>query len=100
MARTAQFTDEEIQKAQNLRDEARTVADFRKAMSVILSAKLGIDAIQISELLGISRSTLYEWIIQKKIPCIKVGRLVKFKKSDLEEWIRKRTQNEEKISIP
>lgn len=59
MARTAQYTDEEIQKAQNLRDEARTVADFRKAMSVILSAKLGIDAIQISELLGISRSTTF-----------------------------------------
>lgn len=49
-----------------------------------------------SEFLGISKNTLYEWVIQKKIPYIKVGRLLKFRKEDLEEWLKRRTQEENK----
>ena len=59
MARTARITEGELQKALKLRDEAATVAEFRKAMSVILSAKLGLDAANAAELLGTSRSTLF-----------------------------------------
>jgi len=52
-----------------------------------------------SEFLGIKKNTLYEWIIQKKIPHIKVGRLVKFKREDLEAWLKRRTQEEKKDFI-
>lgn len=54
-----------------------------------------LDTKDASEFLGISKNTLYEWVIQKKIPYIKVGRLLKFKKEDLDAWLRKRTQEEE-----
>ncbi|MBI5374184.1 MAG: excisionase family DNA-binding protein [Candidatus Schekmanbacteria bacterium] len=40
-----------------------------------------------AEFLGISKNTLYEWVIQRKVPFIKVGRLTKFKKVALEEWL-------------
>jgi excisionase family DNA binding protein len=56
-----------------------------------------LDTTEASEFLGISKNTLYEWIVQKKIPYLKVGRLVKFKKEDLEAWLKKRTQEEEEI---
>lgn len=59
MARRARFTDKELRKAQKLRDDASTVAEFRKAMSVILAAKLGLDAANLSELLGTSRSSIF-----------------------------------------
>jgi len=59
MARIARFTDEELQKALKLRDDASTIAEFSMAMSVILTVKLGIDAVSASELLGISRSTIF-----------------------------------------
>ena len=49
-----------------------------------------------SEFLGISKNTLYEWVVQNKVPYIKVGRLVKFKKGDLEDWLKKRTRDERK----
>jgi excisionase family DNA binding protein len=52
-----------------------------------------------SEFLGIKKNTLYEWIIQKKIPYIKVGRLVKFRREDLEAWLKRRTQEERKDFI-
>jgi len=48
-----------------------------------------------SEFLGIKKQTLYEWVVQRKIPFIKVGRLIKFRRSDLEAWLKKRTREEE-----
>jgi len=50
-----------------------------------------------AEFLGISKNTLYEWIIQKKIPHFKVGRLVKFKREDLDAWLKKKKMEEEEI---
>ena len=48
-----------------------------------------------SEFLGIRKNTLYEWVVQRKVPFIKVGKLLKFKKADLEGWLKRRTQEEE-----
>jgi excisionase family DNA binding protein len=50
-----------------------------------------------AEFLGISKNTLYEWIVQKKIPHFKVGRLVKFKREDLENWLKKKKMEEKEI---
>ena len=55
-----------------------------------------MDTKEASEFLGISKNTLYEWVVQNKVPYIKVGRLVKFRKGDLEEWLKKRTRDERK----
>ena len=41
--------------------------------------------------LGVSTTTLYKWVNQRKIPYIKLGRLVKFDPLKLEEWIRQQT---------
>jgi excisionase family DNA binding protein len=49
-----------------------------------------------AERLGIRKNTLYEWVVQRKIPYIKVGRLVKFRKEDLEAWIEDRFKAEKK----
>jgi len=50
-----------------------------------------------ADFLGISKNTLYEWIVQKRIPHLKVGRLVKFRREELDEWLKKRKQEENKI---
>ncbi len=50
-----------------------------------------------AEFLGISKNTLYEWIVQKKIPYFKVGRLVKFKREDLETWLKKKKMEEKEV---
>ena len=59
MARQIQLSIEDIQRAKQLRDEATTVAEYRKALSVILPAELNIDAEQTAELLGTSRRTIF-----------------------------------------
>ena len=46
---------------------------------------------QASHRVGISTITLYKWVSQRKIPHIKMGRLVKFDPLKLEEWIKQQT---------
>jgi excisionase family DNA binding protein len=38
--------------------------------------------------LGISKETVYRWLEKKKIPAHKVGRLWKFKVSEVDEWVK------------
>ncbi len=59
MARAASFTDEEIAKAYQLRDQATTAMELRKALSVLLVAEAGLDAGKTSDILGISERTVF-----------------------------------------
>ncbi|MGA2261991.1 MAG: helix-turn-helix domain-containing protein [Acidobacteriota bacterium] len=38
--------------------------------------------------LGVNPDTAYKWISRKKLPAHKVGRLWKFKASEVDRWIR------------
>ena len=39
--------------------------------------------------LGIKRDTVYKWIGGKAMPAHKIGRLWKFKKDEIDAWVRK-----------
>ena len=43
---------------------------------------------EIAAHLGIERETVYTWIAKKKMPCHKVGRLWKFNKAEVNDWVR------------
>lgn len=59
MARTIRISEEELQQAIKLRDEATTATELRKAMTVILMARLSLDPNSAAELLGTSRCTTF-----------------------------------------
>ena len=59
MARTIYIHPDEVQKAKQLRDQASTMAEYRKALSVILVAEHGFDADRAADALGISRRTVF-----------------------------------------
>ncbi|NWJ47100.1 MAG: helix-turn-helix domain-containing protein [Chloroflexi bacterium] len=42
----------------------------------------------IAAYLGVKRDTVYKWIELKSMPCHKVGRLWKFKKEEVDGWVR------------
>ena len=42
----------------------------------------------ITDYLGVSRETVLQWINNRSMPAHKVGRLWKFKISEVDEWIR------------
>lgn len=43
---------------------------------------------EIAGYLGVKQSTIYKWVHLKKIPSYKVGRLLKFKSSEIDKWVR------------
>jgi len=43
----------------------------------------------VCEYLGISRDTAYRWIEEKGLPAYRLGRLWKFKKQEIEEWVKR-----------
>jgi excisionase family DNA binding protein len=43
---------------------------------------------EIGEYLGVKRDTIYKWISEKGMPAHKIGRLWKFKKDEVDEWVR------------
>ena len=43
---------------------------------------------EVAAYLGIKKDTLYKWIYRKHISAHKVGRLWKFKKEEVDAWIR------------
>ena len=56
---------------------------------------------ELSEKLGIPVATLYAWTCKKKIPYIKLGTLVRFKESEIMEWISKKSVHpDQKSSSP
>jgi excisionase family DNA binding protein len=43
---------------------------------------------EIAEYLGVKRFTIYKWIERKNMPGHKVGSLWKFKKDEIDDWVR------------
>ena len=43
---------------------------------------------EVQEYLGVGRETILKWIAKRNMPAYKVGRLWKFKLSEVDAWIR------------
>ncbi|MDD5044936.1 MAG: helix-turn-helix domain-containing protein [Candidatus Omnitrophica bacterium] len=51
---------------------------------------------ELAKYLNLNPHTIYMWVEQKKIPFIKIGRMVRFDLIEIEEWlISKKTEIEE-----
>ena len=52
------------------------------------SVEKWISSKEAAEYMGINKDTLQRWITNNQIPCHRVGRLWKFKISEIDAWIR------------
>jgi excisionase family DNA binding protein len=43
---------------------------------------------EIAAYLGIKRDTVYKWVCHRSMPAHKMGRLWKFRKDEVDEWVR------------
>ncbi len=50
-----------------------------------------IDIMELSKRLSIPTGTLYNWVSQKRIPFVKIGRRVLFDLDEIEKWVEKMT---------
>ena len=47
-----------------------------------------ISPLELSQYLSIAVQTVYEWTSQKKIPFVKLGRLVRFDQQEIDKWMK------------
>jgi excisionase family DNA binding protein len=57
-----------------------------------MSERLLLRAEETAELLGVGRSKVWELIWTRELPAIRIGRLVRIPRSELERWIAERTE--------
>lgn len=43
---------------------------------------------EVQQYIGVGRETILQWISKRNMPAYKVGRLWKFKLSEVDDWIR------------
>jgi excisionase family DNA binding protein len=55
---------------------------------------------EIAAYLGVKRDTIYKWIDEKSLPAHRLGRLWKFKKEEVDEWVRGGAANEGRTPEP
>lgn len=46
---------------------------------------------EVAELLGLSRSKVFEMLAAKELPVVRIGRAVRVPRSELDEWIQSHT---------
>ena len=49
-----------------------------------------LNAQEIADLLGVKKSTIYQWTHQGFIPHVKIGKLVRFKVNTVVNWVNER----------
>ena len=47
---------------------------------------------EVAELLGLSRSKVFEMLASEELPVVRFGRVVRVPREQLEEWIQERTR--------
>ena len=53
-----------------------------------------LDIRELSEMLGVTKATIYSWTSQNKIPHVKLSRrLLKFREKEIKDWIAAKTSN-------
>ena len=57
-------------------------------MSTSMNADLWLSVQEIAAYLGVKSEPIYTWIENKDMPAHKVGRLWKFKVSEVDAWVR------------
>ena len=55
---------------------------------------MSVDAI--ASHLGVARDSVYRWIERRNLPAHRIGRLWKFKVSEVDDWVRAGDANETK----
>jgi excisionase family DNA binding protein len=53
-----------------------------------MSAEPWVSVEDVSKHLGVARDSIYRWIDSRSLPAHKIGRLWKFKLSEVDKWVR------------
>lgn len=52
------------------------------------SGQRWLSVAEIAAHLGVKQDTIYKWVVRKHLPAHKIGRLWRFKISEIDDWVR------------
>ena len=67
---------------------------MRKDLKMMAEPWVSVDAI--ASHLGVARDSVYRWIERRNLPAHRIGRIWKFKVSEVDDWVRAGDANETK----
>jgi len=53
-----------------------------------------VDVVEAARHLGVTRDTIYRWIDARGFPAHRAGRLLRFKLSEIDDWVRQSTDDQ------
>ena len=70
-----------------LPDICRKIIPLNKEINMVIEDRwLSVE--EICKYLGVSNDTVYKWIDKQNMPAHRMGRLWKFRKEEVDEWVR------------
>ena len=57
-----------------------------------------LDVGQVAEILGLSTATIRKWVLTKYIPYLKIGRVIRFSASEIQNWTKGKSAVRERSS--
>ena len=83
----------EIEPRSTKKKSSEATIDAKNEWSRIMEGRwLSVD--EIADYLGIKRDTVYKWIRERQMPGHKIGRLWKFDKKEVDDWVKSGGANE------
>jgi len=53
-----------------------------------------VDVVEAARHLGVTKDTIYRWIDARGFPAHRAGRLLRFKLSEIDDWVRQSTEDQ------
>jgi excisionase family DNA binding protein len=60
----------------------------------MVASERWVGAEDVADHLGVAKDSVYRWIEERDLPAHRVGRLFRFKLSEIDEWVRQDSQRD------
>jgi len=82
------FTDTSCYILNRFGRASRAVPGVNSESRMTMQQERWLSVDEIAAHMGVNPDTVYKWIERRKLPAHKMGRLWKFKASEVDEWVR------------
>ena len=72
----------------NLAEASANCVKLLKYQEIDLMPEQWVSVEEVASHLGVTKDSVYRWIEKRKMPAHKIGRLWKFKISEVDKWVR------------
>lgn len=57
-----------------------------------------LTVVEVAEYLRVKPRTVYQWVWRRRIPFLKAGATVRFRRAEIDEWLARRNRKETRLA--